>query len=1208
MNNMTANPAGTAGLLIVGMHRSGTSALSRILELGGANIGDRLVGGSAGNAAGHFEDAFAVEVHERLLSAFGTRWDEPFGLPREWAASELAADAQARILHYLKDDRRRHRFWAVKDPRLSLFANLWLGAAREARADIGVVHLVRHPAEVAASLEARDGIGFGTAMLLWFDYTLSALVATRGVSATYVTYPQLLADWRACIDRIGDARGVAAIAFDAEAATRVDAFLSKDLRHHEAEGAGPSLPVQVDALWRYLVARADGQPAAAGEVEALASSRDALAALIVPFVRDRRAETRTLWERAGHAEAAVVRLASAPDALDLHFEELRARLERQQAALVGAMSALSLDMLRTGPAHAEFAELRARGDAQSQNVEASLGEVRERMDRHAASVFDAVSASTAANERIAQSSGDALGALRETMATGAEVILQAVDRSQALQTERDALTASVAEQSAKRVALASSLASSEEDLAQARARLDFQHTQLMTTLRERDELRQRAETLSLVLHSSSWRLTRPLRSLRRMLSPSQSVAEMARLGRAVASRLAAMRFVPAAMRERLARSAIETRSPAIHRPLATEVPTELAPQRDGLPDIFVWAVIDWNFRTQRPQHLSRALAEQGHRVFYISNNFAHNAEPGFALTPLDSSGCLFQIHLNLCDAAGIYYGMPDPASLATLQRSLGALLAWCQGSSAVSIVQHPYWEKLASSVHNVQLVYDCMDHHGGFENNASDVLAAEERLISHSDLLVVTSNWLASELGHKARNVTTVRNATDYAYFSVEPDHHYRDSAGRKVIGYYGAVAEWFDLALVRRIARAYPQAHVVIVGGDTIGAAQQLVEESNVTLVGEVPYADLGYWLYGFDVCILPFKVIPLTLATNPVKVYEYLSAGKPVVSVDLPELAEFGGLVAIAADGDEFVRAVGDAIAHPDRDEIVDARRRFASQQTWAHRARSLQDSLAAIKEPRVSVIVLTYNNLAFTQACLFSIEAYSDYGNLEVVVVDNASSDGSRDWLEQWGRGQGTDGPMRRVIFNEANLGFSAGNNVGLLAATGEILVLLNNDTYVTPGWLRTLCWHLRRETKLGLVGPVTNNIGNEARIEIAYTDMPEMIREAASYTRRNAGRGLAVDTAAFFCVAMRREVYEAVGPMDEDFGVGFFEDDDYCNRVRALGYEVACADDVFVHHHLSASFDQLRVETKQKLFERNRLIYERKWGPWTPHVYRDERPDR
>jgi GT2 family glycosyltransferase len=425
------------------------------------------------------------------------------------------------------------------------------------------------------------------------------------------------------------------------------------------------------------------------------------------------------------------------------------------------------------------------------------------------------------------------------------------------------------------------------------------------------------------------------------------------------------------------------------------------------------------------------------------------------------------------------------------------------------------------------------------------------------------------------------------------------------VIGYFGAIAEWFDLELVRKVALAHPDKRVLLIGSDTAGAAEALAGLPNVRFVGEVPYARLPYWLHGFDVALLPFRVIDLTMATNPVKVYEYLAAGKPVVAVDLPEMAQFDGLVRVARDHEDFVAGVAAALdvhATPAAAEDAVARRLFAEGQTWSHRALELDSALATIEEPLVSVVVLTYNNLDFSRNCLFSIEEYSDYPNLEVIVVDNASADGSVEWLREWEQEPSRAGHRRRLVLNEANLGFAAGNNVGLRVATGEFLVMLNNDTYVTRGWVRTLCAHLRRDRTLGIVGPVTNNIGNEAKLEIGYDDIVAMHRVAGEYTRAHPGGEIALRTAAFFCVAMPRHVFERVGELDEAFGVGFFEDDDYCRRVELAGWRVACAEDVFVHHHLSASFDQLKAEAKKKLFDANKAIYEAKWGAWQPHEYR------
>jgi GT2 family glycosyltransferase/glycosyltransferase involved in cell wall biosynthesis len=629
---------------------------------------------------------------------------------------------------------------------------------------------------------------------------------------------------------------------------------------------------------------------------------------------------------------------------------------------------------------------------------------------------------------------------------------------------------------------------------------------------------------------------------------------------------------------------------------ASSAAPRLSP-RGGKPDVLVWAVIDWHFRTQRPQHIARGLAAAGHRVFYVSNNLVDAPEPGFRAEPLDDSGRLYQIFLHAEGAPAIYFGAPTPQAVAQLRHSTGELLQWGDVGGALCIVQHPFWTDVAALVPGATLVYDCMDHHAGFGDNAPDVLAAEAELARSADLVLVTSDWLDRELEALNPDRAIVRNACDFAHFNAAPATRYAPTRAGKVIGYYGAIAEWFDIELVRGVARAFPDCTILLVGNDTAGAATHLSGESNIEFTGEVPYDRLPHYLHAFDVALLPFQVIPLTLATNPVKVYEYLSAGKPVVAVDLPEMRQFGDLVRRAPGRDAFLAAVGDALREDDP-ALVQRRIAFAREQTWLHRAEELDCALAGLRRPLASVVVLAYNNLDFTRACLASVESMSCWDNLEVIVVDNASTDGTREFLQAWEAA----GPGRRAILNDANLGFAAGNNVGLAAARGDYLVLLNNDTYVTPGWIGTMVRHLARHPDIGILGPVTNNIGNEARIEIHYADMAEMQRKAAEYTRRHLGNLFDIQTVAFFCVAMPRSTWERVGPLDEAFGIGFFEDDDYCRRVEAAGLRVACADDVFVHHHLSASFDALKAERKRELFERNKAIYEAKWGAWTPHAYR------
>jgi GT2 family glycosyltransferase/2-polyprenyl-3-methyl-5-hydroxy-6-metoxy-1,4-benzoquinol methylase/glycosyltransferase involved in cell wall biosynthesis len=620
--------------------------------------------------------------------------------------------------------------------------------------------------------------------------------------------------------------------------------------------------------------------------------------------------------------------------------------------------------------------------------------------------------------------------------------------------------------------------------------------------------------------------------------------------------------------------------------------------RSELPDVFVFAIIDWHFRTQRPQQIARALAAAGHRVFYLSNHFVDSAQSGFAIEALDSEGRLFQVRLHVPGAPAIYFGTAADREAESLRESLRSLLVTVSPTRTIGLVQHPYWWPLTALLPNTTSVYDCMDHHAGFGGVPQSLLDTEVKALSGADVLVTTSAWLEERFRPGRPDLHLVRNACDFDFFAKAPERTWRDPKGRGVVGYIGAIAEWFDGDLLDRLAIELPEVCFRLVGNDTAGVAAKLAHRPNVEFVGERPYAELPYHLSGFDVCLLPFRVMPLTLATNPVKVYEYLAAGKKVVAIDLPEIAQFAGLVRPAGDHAAFVQQVRDALQTQDDESTILARQTFAARQTWGARAEQIRAAIADAREPKVSVIVLTYNNLALTQACLASVVEESDYRHLEIVVVDNASTDGSPVWLQQWAQGRDNV----RLILNDTNTGFAAGNNIGLRASTGDYFVLLNNDTVVTRGWVRTMLCHFKRSERLGLLGPVTNNIGNEARIDVEYATMEEMTERARLHTLTHAGRRILLRTAAFFCVMLRRAVYENVGELCEEYSRGFFEDDDYCRRVERAGWSIECAEDVFVHHHLSASFNALGAVAKTELFEKNRAIYEAKWGDWRPHSYR------
>lgn len=249
--------------------------------------------------------------------------------------------------------------------------------------------------------------------------------------------------------------------------------------------------------------------------------------------------------------------------------------------------------------------------------------------------------------------------------------------------------------------------------------------------------------------------------------------------------------------------------------------------------------------------------------------------------------------------------------------------------------------------------------------------------------------------------------------------------------------------------------------------------------------------------------------------------------------------------------------------------------------------------------SVVVVAFDNLVYTKLCLESLLANTERPSYEVIVVDNGSTDGTPGYLRSLARRH----PNVRVVFNGGNLGFARASNRGLATASGDVLVLLNNDTVVPRGWLARLARHLE-EPEIGAVGPVTNRIGNEAQIDVPYRTYGGFARFAREYTRAREGELFDIRMLAMFCLAMRRDVYERIGPLDERFEVGMLEDDDYAMRIHEAGYRVVCAEDVFVHHFGEASFGGLFANgTHGEILRANKERFREKWGrPWQPYERR------
>ena len=379
-------------------------------------------------------------------------------------------------------------------------------------------------------------------------------------------------------------------------------------------------------------------------------------------------------------------------------------------------------------------------------------------------------------------------------------------------------------------------------------------------------------------------------------------------------------------------------------------------------DVLYFGAVDWSHTWQRPQQIASRLAAHG-RVVYIDPIGLR------ALRFSDAPRLVRRLR------AGDVETVPRPPGLsvisghaATLASGLRAPAEWTarlvastvRSALAAAGIDHPLiWAGTPSPalvaaldlLPSRGLVYDCLDAVAAFRPDSADVEVAESALARRADVVLATSAALEARMRRWNARTVLVPNAADYEHFSrpvaaAEIPAEIR-ALPRPVIGYVGEVAPWLDTGLVRRLALRHPDWSIVLVGPATMEARGAL-PDPNVHVLGRRPYADLPRYLAGFDCCLIPFRASPLTAAVSPVKLYEYLAAGKPVVSTPLPSVLPFAREVLVGADR-RFLEAVDEAVANRHDAVAAEARRRCARAETWDHRVARILEALQAAEKER-------------------------------------------------------------------------------------------------------------------------------------------------------------------------------------------------------------------------------------------------------------------
>ena len=232
----TGSGRSRVAIVVAGMHRSGTSALTRVLSLVGCDLPKNLMQAVPdNNEAGFWESQPIADLNDELLASAGSAWDDWRAFDAGWYASPVAAGFRERALALLHEEFGDSRLFVVKDPRICRLLPFWNGVLTTFGAECRVVSPIRNPLDVAMSLETRDGLDRSIGHLLWLRSVLDAEMSSRNLVRAHVRYETLLRDAHGIVDGLSRSLGISwpkRVSVDAQMA--IDEFISPEFHHHRA--------------------------------------------------------------------------------------------------------------------------------------------------------------------------------------------------------------------------------------------------------------------------------------------------------------------------------------------------------------------------------------------------------------------------------------------------------------------------------------------------------------------------------------------------------------------------------------------------------------------------------------------------------------------------------------------------------------------------------------------------------------------------------------------------------------------------------------------------------------------------------------------------------------------------------------------------------------------------------------------------------------
>jgi teichuronic acid biosynthesis glycosyltransferase TuaH len=371
-----------------------------------------------------------------------------------------------------------------------------------------------------------------------------------------------------------------------------------------------------------------------------------------------------------------------------------------------------------------------------------------------------------------------------------------------------------------------------------------------------------------------------------------------------------------------------------------------------LKSILYISLIDWYFAKQRPQHIAEQLSKE-YKIKYICQ--MPIIDNGIKLKQFNNTWKIRKVEIN--ENLGVSRRILLPGSRFKLIKNINHYLfknyiyELCKNNNFNIIwLTHPMQLCFVPSEYKGEIYYDCMDNYPEFSNNIetrNQINEMEKKLSLRANKIFTSSSGLSNKtltyLPSGSDKVILVHNAGNFHHFnSAYNINNQKQINNKPIIGYFGTIGKWFDVDLLVKLAGKLPEMNFIIIGPignkDIIGKTKDF---DNIELLGPKDFSELPSYLRSFDVCIMPFLINSLVQDVNPVKIYEYLAAGKPVVATKYDELDEFKENIYLASGPEEFEIRIREAIQE-DSEALKLKRIDYASKHTWEERSKVIIDNL--------------------------------------------------------------------------------------------------------------------------------------------------------------------------------------------------------------------------------------------------------------------------